>query len=266
MSYELTQEKLSKANKKLLKDIHAHLDITKKDLSNTQLMEMLNQAFFSKPSGEVNKTILQKSKLAVDWGTNTYDVDKTKEVAKVQILHYGVQKVVTLNGEYYRALNLNLDDEISLDELKNIANQLAIVNKSYVKEVFLPEILDKFDEEDENNIINIASEMGYFDYPETIYDLIEDSNTVVSINGGITKDTLDGEWMSEIVSEFDEDSDITDHVIWHPEIGNNLSHDFMEHYITMKELNSAKKRSDGSWFINSDIEKNKLVVEFFKRA
>ena len=30
MSYELTQEKLSKANKKLLKDIHAHLNITKK--------------------------------------------------------------------------------------------------------------------------------------------------------------------------------------------------------------------------------------------
>lgn len=67
---------------------------------------------------------------------------------------------------------------------------MAKTNKSYVKEVFLPEVLDEFDREDENNIIQIASEMGYFDYPKTIFELIEEHK--VLINGEYSNFSLWG--------------------------------------------------------------------------
>lgn len=250
MSYELTQEKLSKANKKLLKDIHAHLNITKKELSNNQLMEMLNQAFFSKPSEEIKNTILRESKMIVDWGFDTYDIDTNKEVAKVQLLHYGFEKIITLNGEYYKSLNLNSNNETTFNELKIIANELAKTNKSYVKEVFLPEVLDEFDREDENNIIQIASEMGYFDYPKTIFELIEEHK--VLINGEYSNFSLDDGWETEIATEYDDSlsDDIGDYVIWHPEIGFEKETNFKEFYFSYNDLCKAKKQSDGSWLIN----------------
>jgi phosphoribosyl-ATP pyrophosphohydrolase len=240
MSYELTQEKLTKANKLLLKDIHQSLGIDKSVLSNNQLLQKISQAFFSKPYEEAKETILTNNK------NNT-----EQSVAKVFLLHYSSEIVLTLNGQFYSATHTNLDNEITIEEIQRQAKELAKNHNSFVDNAYLPEIISEDDSFDYADIVLLAESMGNFKYEQTLFDLIENEASKIFIDGEHSHYKLDSEWQTEIVSEC-EDNDFEEYLIWHPEVGDNKSHNFKEFYFSFKNIAQAIKKEDNSWIIREN--------------
>jgi hypothetical protein len=241
MSYEITQEKLTKANKLLLKDLHNTLGIDKTVLSNNQLLQKLSQALFSKPYEELKETLL------------LVENKNLLEVPKVFLLYYSKEIVMTLNGAFYKSTCLDDDNDLTEEIFEQQAYDLAKHHKSSVDYAYLPEIITiKDDGFDYADVILIAKEMGYFKYKKTIFELIQNDNSKVFIDGEHTHFKLDGEWESEMVSEWDGESDISSHTIWNTEVGDSKSHNFREFYFSFKNLCDAYLKDDGSWIIKED--------------
>jgi hypothetical protein len=245
--YELTQEKFTKSNKALLKDLHLSLGIDKSVLSNNQLLQKLSQAFFSKPFEEVQKTILsEKKELNLIWdNVNRY---------KMFLISYDNELLLVINGELETGTYIHVGDdkEQSHEKVTEIAQEKAKELNSFITKIKLPSILG--DEWNYNEIVNLAEKMGYFKYQTTLFELIDSNTTKNFIDGEYVPFSLDGEWEEKMIGEHEEypEDEIGECFIWNAEVGTNKSPDFKEYFFTFNDICNAVLCDDGSWLIKED--------------
>lgn len=239
MSFQLTEDKFTSANKALIKDLHKTLGISKQELSQMQLLEKMSQAFFGKPFGEVQKTLL---------AANSEEV-VSNAIARVFLINYGNETILSVDENFESCTYNGSDMQRCKSDLEDEAERIASRLNSFVKEISVPKLLD----EDYNyeDVVDIAEEMGYFKHTETLFDLIDNSNSKVFIDGDYVPFSLDGEWMTEIVDEYDDEycDDIGDYCIWHPEVGTSKDMSHKEFYFTYNDIKNARLQEDGSWLI-----------------
>jgi len=240
--------------------IHAMANETKRQLSSKNIkrmphnkpvsfdacLQIVCQSLFSAPYEEVLKTHL----LATDTLAST----NTNDVCQVVILSYGAENIVALKGEYYVASCRGTDSEICDEEIQNQALTLAKAFSTTVKLFALPEILS--DEWEYEDIIALAKKMGVFDYATTIFEMFEDDDNKIFLNGNDIAYRLNGEWeteMQEIVENGDEDP--LEHTIWFTEYTNE-SFELYEHAFSFDDLCHATPQLIGkgkSWNIPEDV-------------
>lgn len=245
--YELTQEKFTKANKLLLKDLHSSLGIDKSALSNNQLLQKLSQAFFSKPFEEIQKTIFNESNEVSDNG-----------VSRVFIFHYGGESILSVDGCFDISTcepGADGHKKIEFNDLFSEAEKVAKkLNAFPFSEVTLPEILES--DWIEEDVITLAKKIGYFKYQTTLFGLIDSNTTKNFIDGEYVPFSLDGEWEEKMIGEHEEypEEKIGDCFIWSAEVGTNKSPDFKEYFFTFNDICNAVLRDDGSWLIKENNE------------
>lgn len=245
MSYELNEKKLTTANKKLLKDLHASLGIDKSVLSNNQLLQKISQAFFSKPFEEVQKTIFNEV-------SNVYE----NLVPRVFLLDYGSENILVVDGDFESATYNGSDQQVDFNQIYDEAKCLAKRMNSKLKQVSLPSVLS--DDWQYDDVIKLAEKMGYFKYDKTFFDIIEETNVRRFIDGEHTNFSLDGDWESQL----DDYDDYGDVIIWSPEIGTNKDLSYKEYFFTFEDICSAKLKNDGSWVLMDGSTKEKYLITF----
>lgn len=253
MTYKLSEEKLKKTSKILLKDLHATLGIDKSVLSNNQLLQKISQALFSKPFEEVQKVIFAKE---------THIVVDTIPVSRIFIFHYGGDAVLTVDGEI-EGTTFDNDEEMDFNNLFNHAlleaNRLGAFP---FEEVSLPTILEC--DWDSGDVVNLAKKMGYFTHNKTLFQLI-DSSKMKILDDLYLSFGLKDEWKTKIVSEYDGESEIGKCNIWYIEVEDD-DIDENEHAtyydFTFDDICGAVL-SDGKWFINDSNRKNsEFIISF----
>jgi hypothetical protein len=248
MSYNLTKEKLSKANKVLLKDLHSTLGIDRSVLSNNQLLQKISQALFSKSFEEVEKTIFSEKKDFLENG-----------VSRVFLIHYGSETLLVVDGELEIATFSGNSGENTFNMILREAEKITKkLNASPFKKIILPRILG-------NNwsyvdVIKLADKMGYFKYSKTLFEVI-DSNKMKVLDGSYLSFGLKSDWKLKMVSEYDTHSEIEDYNIWYIEVEDD-DIDANEHAtyyeFTFDDICNAIL-SDSTWFIT---ESNRMDSEF----
>ena len=139
MTYVLTEKKLTKANKALLKDLHSTLGIDKSVLSNNQLLQKISQALFSKPFEEAQKTIFSENE-CLDL---TYD---NANKYKMFLISYDAELLLVINGVVETATYIHFGDEDegeeeqSHKEVAKIAQEKAKELNSFIAKIQLPSI------------------------------------------------------------------------------------------------------------------------------
>jgi hypothetical protein len=263
MSYELTEKKLKKFNKILLKDLHESLSIDKTILSNNDLLQKISQALFSKSFEEIQKTIFTDNEIELNSEIDTTILNHSS-AQKVIVLSYGAEKLLMINGELESATHIYVgdEDEKTFKEILKEAEYEALERDCLpFKEVTIPEILG--DEWDYDDIIELANKMGYFKYENTLFDLIESPNYIF-INDQHSPFGLDNNWVKEIVSEHVCNYDIGNSTIWHIEIFSDNSDDFNEYYFTFNDICNATLNKNKTWSINEYNKKENIINIVFK--
>ena len=255
--YQLTTPRFQKANKNLLKSLHTKLNIDKSKLSNNDLLQFMSQAFFDKPFEELRATLLSNELPA-----KVVPKPTISDIPLVILAHYGSESVLIVKGEYQVSRAIGTDMEISAQEIRNQADNMARVLNSHVEQAYLPVILaEDWEYED---IVKLATDMGYGMVAETIFDLLENYDIKIFINGIHTGYQPNDQWKSEMASEYDaddKDNDARDHMIWSPEIHTNQSDYFQEFYFSFNELCNATYTKTG-WIV--PFHNTSVIVSFFR--
>ena len=226
--------------KKSAKRLKSKLLTVGTELSYNQCLQMLSQSLYSKPYEEIKATLFEN----------------TESDNFVVVLKYGSEKILTLNGEYVSQLNIGTEIEETENALFSTAESLAIQHGTSVKTVDIPEILG--DEWDTHEVIDLAEKMGYFQHKTTIFDLLEDHDNHILINGSKNYYRMDGDFVDEMINCYDDDPLGT--IVWHPELFNSEG-EKLEFYISFEELCNATTKDGKQWIINS-VDPEPILVSF----
>jgi hypothetical protein len=255
--YQLTAPRFQKANKQLLKALHSKLNIDKTTLSNNELLQLMSQAFFDKSFEELSTTLL------VDTSETAVLIKKLLcDIPQVVLAYYGNETVLIVKGKYHVSRAIGTDMEIKLVDICNQADSMARTLGSKVDYVYLPEILP--DEWEYDDIVKLAINMGYGVVKESIFDLLDNNDIQIFINGSRADSQLCGEWKSEMASEYNASDDATDakeHLVWLPEVNANNNNPFNEFFFTFEDLCNAKYTKEG-WLVPH--EKSSVIVTFYR--
>tara|TARA_R110001583_G_scaffold52147_13_gene162237 strand:- start:749 stop:1525 length:777 start_codon:yes stop_codon:yes gene_type:complete len=202
-------------------------------------LQIASQSLFSKPYEEVLATLLKNSSKPT-----------SADLSRVIVLSYGIEHIITLDGEYVISSAPGTDMEISKEAILQQASSLAAINDSTVKKFAVPEIAG--DEWECGDVISIARKMGVFTYPITIFEMFEDSNTEVFIGNCHILYKLNGDWEDESQALVQGDEDPYDQVVWFPEY---ITEDMtkIEWSVTLGNLCEAKPiEGDAGWWVELD--------------
>lgn len=248
---EIRQSFIDDLNKSLSENPNASLADFKVK-SHAQMMQTLSQAMYSKPYEEIKETILSQQE------------KETKSISQNYIIYSGT-KGFCLNGK-----NLVSVGEYNSD----IVNEFILFSSPKI--CYIPDF--QFDEYGFTNneafeiSFFIAEKMGYFSYHKTIFQDIDDAELIL-LDHIPMQYRLDGEWISEVVSEnndifydfkdYDKEQKesfmldletslkpVLDHIVWHDEFDYN--NNLIEIYLTFNDLCKATPTKNSSWKINVD--------------
>ena len=144
--------------------------------------------------------------------------------------------------------------EVHEKEITRQAESLARTMETTVKYFALPKIAGE--DWGYDDVIKIASIMGVFNYPTTIFEMFENSASEVFIGNCHILYKLNGEWESEVEEALEEDdADPLKHCVWFAEYTTE-DMEKLEWYITLGDLCNATpiKGTNNSWWIEFDEE------------
>tara|TARA_B100000700_G_scaffold69353_2_gene76898 strand:- start:14265 stop:14999 length:735 start_codon:yes stop_codon:yes gene_type:complete len=229
-------EKQFKNSAKRLKSL---LEEKNNSFSYNQCLQLLSQSLTSKPFEEVKSTL--------------FNEENNQDIGSVVIFSYGSESILTSNGEYIKQLCVGSDDEITYNELYEIAELLANEKRTHIREFELPEILDN--EWQIDDVIHLADILGYFKYKTPLIEIIEEANNIlIEVNGlkFLAPNNLNGDWYDTI-----EDTENFKDVVWFLEY-QDQDFNFSEFYLTLQNIGNAKKISntnidDSQWQLSDDF-------------
>ena len=208
--------------------------------SYNQCLQLLSQSLTDKPFEEIKATLFN-------------DKEQTHDIGSVVIFHYGSESILTSEGDYVKQLCIGSDDEITYNELFEVAQILANEKRTFIREFELPQILD--DEWQIDDVIHLAETLGYFSFEKPLIETIEKTdNILIEVNGlrFLAPNNLNGDWNDTI-----EDTENFKDVVWFLEY-QDQDFNFYEFYLTLENIGNAKKISnsnidDPQWQLSDDF-------------
>jgi hypothetical protein len=246
----ITEEKFNSIARSIQEQLRGATGANGKAFGLSKSRQIASQSLFSKPYEEIKETVLK---------TNGYDKDK------VHLLIYGHQNILTFNGQYFISTG---DVPMSSKDILARTSELAELHNVDYKVVNLPQILDHENCENDD-IIHVANQMGYFNYDHTIFDLIEDADTTIIIDGEFSSGSLNDDWEGELANtsheyfeNVSENGGILDNSHLNENIWSPVLLDGTELNVTFKELCDARHvpEDDHTWRFSTEL--GQLLVSF----
>lgn len=232
---EFTVQKLKSTNSKLFDFIKNH----EGELKQSQLLQYLSQALYSKPYEELKETL------------------PNEKMETVYILSHGS----AFYFAYKSTLTFLVDFQAASKDVLEKSVLTKIKNKKVLFKHYTLPFLNRHGEVVENDKSNfndalyLATIMGFINKKITLLDVLDESS-LFSINGEVFKYSIDGDWFDKVESEG------IDAVIWHIDF-HTSNFEYFEYFFTLKDILEAEQISETSWRINEN-DKNSYIIEILK--
>ena len=219
-------------------------------------LQSLCQHFYSKSYEELKSTIF----------ANTDTSSDDHEHCNVVVLRYTADlTIVAVNGKAEHAFCNTDYHRYDIKDIERLAAQVAEINNTSWRTVSLPLALPEEDAQGASAVIQLVDDMNIFDHKKTLFELLQEDDVTILINGNISPYTLDGDMDLHLQEESEsDDADTMNTCVWHTETyGNNG--DYHEYFFTLNEIANAKPTSEpNTWVISYEISSEEKVAVIIK--
>lgn len=238
ITLEFTEDKMKAGTKRLLAELRL-AGVNVDNLNYNKALHVFSKAVLDKPYEEVKGAYLDKQ------------TKPEKDHRSVMILSCGSNDILVLDGLFEVATNPGTDLEIPYHALEAQAKGIARKLGVSVFEVTLPDILQEPESDEE--WVELAREMGYFEPQGSIFDQFEVDH--IMVDGHSTEYRIDGDWRDALENSDDPENE----VIWHVEAQEGV--DKYEFFFTFGELKRAQYQFKGSWVVpNASIDGDEIPI------
>lgn len=237
ITLNLTEDKMKAGTKRLLSELRL-AGVNVDSLGYNKALHVFSKAILDKPYEEVKGAYFDKQSKP----EHTYHF--------VMILSCGSNDILVVDGCYEGATNPGTDLESPYHALEAQAEGFARKLGVSVRKVTLPDILD--DPESDDEWVDLAREMGYFELHGSIFDQFEADQ--IFVDGHYTAYSIDGDFEHQLEGSDDPDGE----VIWHAEAEEGSEK--YEFFFTFGELKQARYQGKGTWMVPNATNAGKLVL------